>query len=155
MHQLFENLSLKIIRSLKIFRNLWMVVLAMRRHTQYNSPFHYLVSNSEHIYLERIVNTLFHLQRCHQNASPSTYGVHLLFSFVFIFLIWVAHVEQVWIWLMIIFFWCFDNIIGTCMINYILPKRNHNLYLLILLQYHEQALVILKQRKEHNCCQNT
>ena len=58
----------------------------MTRHTQYSSPFHYSVSNFKHIYLERIVNTLFHLWRCHQTASPSIYGVHLLFSFVFIFL---------------------------------------------------------------------
>ena len=100
------------------------------------------MSNFKHIYLERIVNILFHLQRCHQTASLSIYGVHFLFSFVFIFLIWFAHVERDWIWLMIIFFWYFDKIIGTCTINYILPKRNHNFYLLILLQYHGQALVL-------------
>ena len=67
-----------------------------------------------------------------------------LFIFIcfYFFLIWFAHVERDWIWLMIIFFWYFDKIIGTCTINYILPKRNHNFYLLILLQYHGQALVL-------------
>ena len=57
-----------------------------------------------------------------------------LFIFIcfYFFLIWFAHVERDCIWLMIIFFWHFDKIIGTCMVNYILPKRNHNFYLLIL-----------------------
>ena len=57
-----------------------MVILVMRRDTQYNFYFHYLVLNFVHIYLERIVNTLSHLQSYHQIASLSIYGSYLLFS---------------------------------------------------------------------------